>query len=543
MSYYTHEYCECYILKEGVSQMLPASDVVMLSRIQFGMTALYHFLFVPLTLGLSTLLGIMETVYFITNRPIWRTMTQYWGILYGINVAMGVATGITMEFQFGTNWAYYSQYVGDVFGAPLAIEGLMAFFLEATFIGLFFFGWDRLSKGGHLVVTWLLAAGASFSALWILIANGWMQHPVGAHFNFHTMRMELHDFYSVIFNEVAQAKFVHTISAGYVTGAMFMMSISAYFLLKGRNIPLAKRSMTMAAAFGLASALCVVVLGDESGYLTGHNQKMKVAAMEGMWETDAAPAPLTIIGFPDQVKHETKYTLKIPYLLGLIATRSIHQPVYGIIDLVDEARTRVRSGILAYSALSALQADPYDKHAEDLLDKNQENLGYGLLLKQYTADVLHASPEQINRAAWDTVPDVFTIFWTFRVMVACGMYFILLFGAAFYFAQRRQLMQRRWFLRLVLFSLPLPWLAAEMGWVVAEYGRQPWVVDGMLPTFMGVSSLDSASVLISLIGFVFFYTILAVVELYLMIKYIRLGPDHLFKSNDFTVHPQVKGAV
>lgn len=517
--------------------MLPAPDVVMLSRVQFGMTALYHFLFVPLTLGLSTLLGIMETVYFITNRPIWRTMTQYWGILFGINVAMGVATGVTMEFQFGTNWAYYSHYVGDVFGTPLAIEGLMAFFLEATFIGLFFFGWDKLSKGGHLIVTWMLAAGSSFSALWILIANGWMQHPVGAHFNFHTMRMELYDFYSVIFNEVAQAKFVHTISAGYVCGSMFVLSLSAYFLLRGRHIQFAKRSMTVAAAFGLASALCVVILGDESGYLTGLNQKMKVAALEGMWETEPAPAPLTLIGFPDQATHTTKYTIKIPYLLGLIATRSINQPVYGIVDLVEEARKDIKSGILAYNALSALQIDAHDRNAEDILDANQENIGYGLLLKRYTDDVLHASPELIDKAAWDTVPDVFTLFWTFRVMVACGLFFILLFSMAFYFAQRRQLQQRRWFLWVALLSLPLPWLAAEMGWVVAEYGRQPWVVDGLLPTFMGVSSVPAANVWISLLGFVFFYTILAIVEIYLMLKYIKSGPEPLFKPEDFSIHP------
>ena len=389
--------------------MLPASDVVLLSRLQFGMTALYHFLFVPLTLGLSTLLGMMETVYFITNRPIWRTMTQYWGLLFGINVAMGVATGITLEFQFGTNWAYYSHYVGDVFGAPLAIEGLMAFFLEATFIGLFFFGWDKLSKGAHLIVTWMLAAGASFSALWILIANGWMQNPVGAHFDFHTMRMELHDFYSVLFNEVAQAKFVHTISAGYVTGSMFVLSISAYFLLRGRNVAFAKRSMTVAAAFGLASALCVIVLGDESGYLAGLNQKMKVAAIEGMWQTEPAPAPLTIIGLPDQKEHVTKYAIKIPYLLGLIATRSIHEPVYGILDLVGEARSRIQSGILAYEALDTLIKDPSNKRSEDILEANQENIGYGLLLKRYTDEVARATPEQINLAAWDTVPDVLTI--------------------------------------------------------------------------------------------------------------------------------------
>lgn len=519
--------------------MLPASDVVLLSRIQFGMTALYHFLFVPLTLGLSTILGIMETVYFITKRPIWKTMTQYWGILFGINVAMGVATGVTMEFQFGTNWAYYSQYVGDVFGAPLAIEGLMAFFLEATFVGVFFFGWDKMSRGAHLTVTWLLAAGSSFSALWILIANAWMQHPVGAHFNFRSMRMEMHDFYSVIFNEVAQAKFVHTISAGYVTGSMFVMSLSAYFLLRGRNIAFAKRSMMVAAAFGLASALCVVALGDESGYLTDLNQKMKIAAMEGMWETEPAPASLTLFGIPDDTAHVTSHKIQIPYLLGLIATRSLSQPVYGIFDLVGEARTRIHSGMLAYSALGALQIDPYDKHAANMLEANESNMGYGLLLKRYTDDVLHATPAQIDKAAWDTVPDVFTLFWTFRIMVACGFYFIFLFATAFYFCQRRSVMQHRWFMWLVLFSLPLPWLAAEMGWVVAEYGRQPWVVEGLLPTFMGVSSISVSSVWISLIGFVFFYSILAVVELYLMIKYIKRGPENIFNVSDFSLKPDL----
>lgn len=515
--------------------MLPASDVVMLSRVQFGMTALYHFLFVPLTLGLSNILGIMETVYFLTNRPIWRTMTQYWGILFGINVAMGVATGVTLEFQFGTNWAYYSHYVGDVFGAPLAIEGLMAFFLEATFIGIFFFGWDRISKFAHLMVTYLLALGASFSALWILIANGWMQHPVGAHFNFQTMRMELYDFYHVIFNEVAQAKFVHTISAGYVTGSMFVLSISAYFLLTGRNVAFAKRSLTVAAAFGLCSALCVVVLGDESGYLTGLNQKMKIAAMEGMWETEPAPASLTVIGFPDQAQRVTRYALKIPYLLGLIATRSIHGPVYGINDLVKEAQTRIRSGMIAYDALDTLQKDPTDKHAQDVLNANEENIGYGFLLKQYTDKVAQASPAQIDQAAWNTVPDVFTLFWTFRTMVGLGFYFILLFGIAFYLTFRRRVSKNKWFLWLALFSLPLPWVAAELGWVVAEYGRQPWVVDGLLPTFMGVSSLPASSVWVSLMGFILFYTLLAIVEIYLMVKYIRLGPDNLFQPADFTI--------
>ena len=251
-------------------------DIVSLSRFQFAATALYHFLFVPLTLGLSILLAIMESVYVMTGRTIWRDMTKFWGLLFGINFALGVATGVVMEFQFGMNWSYYSHYVGDIFGAPLAIEALMAFFLEATFVGLFFFGWDRMSKVKHLIATWCVAFGSNFSALWILVANGWMQNPVASTFNPQTMRMELGDFASVILNPVAQAKFVHTVSAGYTTAAAFVLGVSAWYLLRGRYKEIAKRSMTVAASFGLAASLSVVVLGDESGYLSGEHQKMKL---------------------------------------------------------------------------------------------------------------------------------------------------------------------------------------------------------------------------------------------------------------------------
>src|ERR1700751_2717603 len=274
-------------------------DLVSLSRLQFAATALYHFLFVPLTLGLSFLLAIMESVYVMTGRQIWRDMTKFWGKLFGINFAMGVATGITMEFQFGTNWAYYSHYVGDIFGAPLAIEGLMAFFLESTFVGLFFFGWDRLPKIGHLAVTWLGAVGSNLSALWILIANGWMQYPTGAVFNPDTMRMELTSFWDLVFNSVGQAKFVHTVVAGYVTGSMFVVAISSFYLLSGRYQAFAKRSIIVASAFGFASALCVVVLGDESGYTVSENQKMKLAVIEGMWDTEPAPPGFNLFGIPD----------------------------------------------------------------------------------------------------------------------------------------------------------------------------------------------------------------------------------------------------
>lgn len=500
-------------------------DVVQLSRIQFGMTALYHFIFVPLTIGMSMLLGIMETVYVVTGREIWKQMTKFWGVLFGINFAMGVATGLTMEFQFGTNWAYYSHYVGDVFGIPLAIEGLMAFFLEGTFIGVFFFGWDRLPKGGHLFVTWMVALGSNLSALWILIANGWMQHPVGAYFNFHTMRMEVTSFADILFNPVAQAKFVHTISAGYVTGSVFILAISAFYILRNRNLELAKRSMLVAAAFGLASAFSVVVLGDESGYLANENQKMKIAAIEGMWQTEKAPASFNLFGIPEQQYHTTIDTIKIPYLLGLIATRSIDQPLLGINDLVARAQSEITQGIKAYSALQILLSNPNDVQAQNTLTQNEQDLGYALLLKKYTDNVAAATPEEIQKAAWDTVPSVAPLFWGFRIMVACGFFFIALFITAFVLSVRRKF-NVRWFLWSALLSLPLPWIAAEVGWYVAEGGRQPWVIQGILPTFLGTSSLSTTALNTSVIGFICLYTFLACIEIYLMVKYVRLGPEY-----------------
>lgn len=506
--------------------MIPGTDVVDLSRLQFALTALYHFLFVPLTLGLAVLLAIMETVYVMTGRKIWQQMVKYWGILFGINFVLGVATGLTMEFQFGTNWSYYSHYVGDVFGAPLALEGLMAFFLEATFVGLFFFGWDKLTKLQHLGCTWLLALASNFSALWILIANGWMQNPVGAKFNFQTMRMEVSNFAEIIFNPVAQAKFVHTISAGYVTGAIFVLAISAYFLLRGRHQEFAKRSITVAVAFGLASALSVVVLGDESGYLANNNQKMKIAGMEAMWHTEKAPAGLTLLGIPNEKTMQTDYEIKIPYVLGLIATRSFNQPVEGIFELVEQGRQRIREGMLGYEALTRLQKNPHDKQAKADFEAHGDYLGYSLLLKKYTENVVDASEDQINQAADSLKPHVLPLFFSFRIMVACGLFFIFLFSAGFYLSMRQKLHTSRWYLHMAFWALPLPWIAAELGWVVAEYGRQPWVVQGILPTAMATSSVTVAQLITSLTSFFIFYTVLAIIEVYLMVKYIRLGPDN-----------------
>ena len=498
-------------------------DPVSLARLQFAVTALYHFLFVPLTLGLSFLLAIMESAYVMTGREIWRDTARFWGKLFGINFAMGVATGITMEFQFGTNWAYYSHYVGDIFGAPLAIEGLMAFFLESTFVGLFFFGWDRLPKLGHLTVTWLVAFGSNFSALWILIANGWMQHPVGAAFNPDTMRMELTSFWDLIFNPVAQAKFVHTVGAGYVVGSMFVVAISSYYLLSGRFVAFAKRSIIVASAFGLAAALCVVILGDESGYTVSENQKMKLAAIEGMWQTEPAPASFNLIGIPNPAERRVDYAIRIPWALGIVATRSFTQAIPGIDELVAHAAARIRTGLVAYSALEALKANRNDTQARAELRDHAADLGYALLLKRYVNDPRKADDATIAKAAAGTVPDIGTLFFSFRIMVGLGFYFIAFFALLFWDASHRNF-SRTWLLRLGLWSLPLPWISTELGWVVAEYGRQPWSIDGVLPTFLGVSSVSAAQVLFTLCVFILFYSALLVADVVLMRKYIVMGP-------------------
>ncbi len=500
--------------------------IVELSRLQFAMTAMYHFLFVPLTLGLSILVAIMETVYVMTNRPIWRQMTKFWGTLFGINFVLGVATGITMEFQFGMNWSYYSHYVGDIFGAPLAIEGLMAFFLEATFVGLFFFGWDKLSKVAHLTVAWLVAIGSNFSALWILIANGWMQNPVGAEFNPMTMRMEMTSFFEVLFNEVAQAKFVHTVSAGYVTAAVFVIGVSAWYLLKGRHIELARRSITVAAAFGLASAFSVVLLGDESGYSATHSQKMKLAAIEGMWETHDAPAPFNLVGFPDQEARETHYAIEIPLVMGLIGTRSLTTEIPGINDLVAQAETRIRSGLIAYDALMTVRAerDATDPEVLATFEAHSADLGFAFLLKKYVDDPREATEAQIVAAANDTVPTVWPLFWAFRIMVALGFGFIATMLYFFWRSSFRGMSFPRPALWLAVVMIPAPWIAAELGWFVAEFGRQPWTVDGVLPTAMSVSALSVTEVALTLAGFVTFYSVLFVIEMGLMLKYIRKGP-------------------
>jgi cytochrome d ubiquinol oxidase subunit I len=498
-----------------------------LSRLQFAVTAMYHFLFVPLTLGLSFLLAIMETVYVMTGKQIYKDMVRFWGKLFGINFALGVTTGITLEFQFGTNWAYYSHYVGDIFGAPLAIEGLMAFFLESTFIGLFFFGWERLTKVQHLTVTYLTAIGSNLSALWILIANGWMQNPVGAAFNYVTMRMEMSSFYDLLFNPDAQAKFVHTVSAGYVAGSLFVLGISSWYLLRGRDIEFAKRSFRIAAAFGFASALSVIVLGDESGYAVTEAQQTKLAALEAMWKTEPAPAGFTLFALPDEATRSNRAEIKIPYVLGLIATRSIHTSIPGLDELEAQAAKRIERGIVAVSALERLRKDGGDEQTRAQFEANKADLGFGLLLKKYTPDVTQATPEMIRKAAADSRPRVAPMFWTFRLMVALGFSFLALFALSFWYSAKNSFQDKPWLLRWALWFIPLPWVASELGWFVAEYGRQPWTIFGVLPTNLSTSTLSAGSLYLSFGGFVLFYTGLLAVELYLMFKYARRGPGSL----------------
>ncbi len=505
-----------------------STELVDLSRIQFAATATYHFLFVPLTLGLSMLVVAMELCYVRSGKQVYKDMAKFWGKLFGINFALGVTTGITMEFQFGTNWAYYSHYVGDIFGAPLAIEGLMAFFLESTFVGLFFFGWDKLKKGTHLLCTFLMALGSNLSALWILVANGWMQSPIGSEFSFLSMRMEMSDFWSVIFNPWAQIKFLHTICAGYVTGAVFVLAISSWYLLKGRDLEFAKRSFRIASVFGLISILVCAWQGDESGYLAARDQPAKLAAMEGIWNTEPAPAPLALVALSDNEKRENKFEITIPWVGGLLATRSFDGIVPGLNQIIDENKVKIENGVQAVQALEQLRKDPENAEAKAAFEASKADLGYGLLTKKYLEDSSSVTPEVIEKAARDSVPRcIDSMFYTFRLMAGVGCALILLFLAACYYSFKDKLTEKPWVLKASLWAIPLPWLAGATGWYVAEYGRQPWTIWEVLPTHLSVSSLSTASLWGSLIAIGLLYTGLLIVEIWLMIRFSKIGPSSL----------------
>jgi cytochrome d ubiquinol oxidase subunit I len=505
---------------------MEASDLLTdWSRAQFALTALYHWLFVPLTLGLTFIVAIMESIYVKTGDIWWKKTTKFWMSLLAINFAIGLATGIIMEFEFGTNWSNYSWIVGDIFGAPLAIEGLMAFFMESTFFAVMFFGWDKVSAKMHLTSTWLVAIGSNLSALWILIANGWMQHPVGMKFNPDTARNEMDNFAQVIFNPNAVSKFLHTVSGGYVMASLFVMGISAWYLLKKRDILFAKRSIIVSASFGLITSIFLIVSGDESAYNVAQTQPMKLAAMEGLYKgkTDAGIVAVGILNSKKEVDNNEEpflFEIEIPEALSFLAYHSTAAYVPGIKDLVYgnkdkgilSVKEKMAQGKLAVNALRTykdakkINDTKTAQAALKVFEENQKYMGYGYLKNEKQA-----------------IPSVALSFYSFHTMVTLGSWFLLLFILALYFTLKEKLQNNKWLLYSMLFTIPLGYVAQETGWIVAEVGRQPWAIQDMLPVGMATSNVASSSVQVTFWLFAILFTGLLIAEVKIMLTQIKLG--------------------
>ncbi|WP_136809369.1 cytochrome ubiquinol oxidase subunit I [Desulfosediminicola flagellatus] len=504
-------------------------DLVMVNwaRAQFALTAMYHWIFVPLTLGLSFLCAFFETLYVRTGREEWKSITKFWMTLFGINFAIGVATGIILEFEFGTNWSNYSWMVGDIFGAPLAIEGIVAFFLEATFFAVMFFGWDRVSKNFHLMSTWMVAIGSNLSALWILVANGWMQYPTGMAFNPDSARFEMQNFWEVLFSPVAIAKFTHTTSSSFMVGSLFVITISSWYLLKGRHIEMAKKSILVASVFGLLSTLYVGFNGDESAYATATTQPMKLAAYEGLWdgEVNAGLVAFGVLNSEKNPGDDLKafdFEIKIPGALGLLANREFGSFVPGINDLVygnEEygimaVEDKMERGKLAINDLVAYKQAKKaldDTAAAESLEKfkiNQDYLGYGYLEK----------PE-------DTVPPVGLTFYAFHIMVFLGTLFGLIFLLNLIYSIKGTLEDKKWLHILGFPSFFLGLIASQSGWVVAEVGRQPWAIQDLLPVGVAPTNIAASNVQITFFMFLAVFTLLLIAEIRIMLKQIKIGPE------------------
>ena len=504
------------------------------SRGQFALTAIYHWIFVPLTLGVSFIIAIMETIYVQTGNEEWKKITKFWLKLFGINFAIGVATGIILEFEFGTNWSNYSWFVGDIFGAPLAIEGIMAFFLESTFIAVMFFGWNKVSKKFHLASTWLVAFGANLSALWILVANAWMQSPVGMQFNPDLARNEMFNFWDVFLSPVAVNKFIHTINSGFVLASLFVIGVSAWFMLKKRELVLAKKSILVASIFGLISGLMLVYSGDGSARLIARIQPVKFAALEGLYEGREGVGLIALgIMTPGKIDstgrkvHHIPLKLEIPNLLSYMAAGSWNAFIPGINDLIDgnpekellSVREKIKRGQYARETLARMKESrdrgdslTYQQLRGKFYDADfKENyfsyFGYGFL----------NDPNSL-------IPNVPLTFYSFHLMVFLGFYFLLLFLLFMVLVWKDKLDNRKILLWLAVFTIPLAYLASEAGWIVAEVGRQPWVVQDLLPTVAAVSHINASSVQITFLLFAAIFTGLLIAEISIMVKQIKIGP-------------------
>ena len=503
------------------------------SRAQFALTAIYHWLFVPLTLGLGVIVGIMETIYYRTGDERWKTITKYWMTLFGVNFAIGVATGIILEFQFGTNWSNYSWFVGDIFGAPLAIEGIMAFFMEATFIAVMFFGWNKVSKRFHLASTWLTAIGATISALWILVANSWMQYPVGMKFDPETARNVMDDFWALVLSPVAVNKFFHAVSSGWVLGGIFVVGVSAWYLIKNRENFLARNSV--GAWVGLIGTLVVAYTGDGSAYQVADKQPMKLAAMEGVYNGKNGQELIAFgILNPDKKydndEKEFLFDIPIPKLLSILATREIDGFVPGINDIINggyvdknlkgeeiialSAQEKMERGRLAIAALADFNTARKDNDTEAMneakarLEANYEYFGYGYI----------DSVEQL-------IPHVPFVFYSFHIMIILGGYFLLFFIFILVLSYKEKLQKLKWVLWIAVLTIPLGYVCLESGWIVAEMGRQPWVIQDIMPTFAAISNIEVASVQTTFWMFAVLFTVLLIAEVGIMLKQIKKGTE------------------
>ena len=508
---------------------LTTTTLVEWSRWQFAMTAIYHYMFVPLTLGLSFLLAIMETMWVRTGKAEWLNATKFWMKLFAINFAIGIATGLILEFQFGSNWSNYSWFVGDIFGAPLAIEGLFAFFLEATFFAVMFFGWDRVSRRFHLVSTWMVFIGSNISALWILVANAWMQNPVGMEFNPMTARNEMSDFWAVLLSPTAMSKFFHTVTSAYTLSACFVVGVSAWFILKKRHFEFARKSILLASVFGFLSIIATIFTGDTSAQDVTRTQPMKLAAMEGLNEGGKG-APFTLIGLtctdpqlPSERMKTVKYGITIPKLLSFLGYHDFDAYVPGIQNIMDgytsedgkvypSIEQRMTNGRLAIDALKTYKQAVKDKNdalasqSLQTLRANFQDFGYGYLSSPY-----------------DTIPPVPLVFYSFRLMVGLGMLFVLLFICSWWYAKKRKFEKFKFIPYLAIACVPLAYIASQCGWIVAEVGRQPWVVQNLMPTNVAITRIASGWVVTTFWMFAILFTLLLIAEIGIMFTQIRKG--------------------